>query len=372
MSHSDLQFDSQLDAKVTQWIRPDIQALSAYNVADANNLIKLDAMENPYSWPQELQDEWLSLLKTVSVNRYPDPNANELKSTLRTRMNVPVGMELILGNGSDELIQIILMAIAQPGRVVLSPQPSFVMYKMIATFTDLQYVGVPLNNNFDLDMVAMKKSILQHKPAVIFLAYPNNPTGNLFNREDIVEILEISDGLVVLDEAYHAFANCSFIKDLNQHNNLLVMRTVSKMGLAGLRLGLLAGHKKWISEFDKIRLPYNINSLTQKSVAFALNHSNVFNQQTQQICVDRDDMLSKLNKIEGIVAYPSSANFILFRTPDSKASQIFDALKSAGILIKYPGSTDHLLRDCLRVTIGTPDENMRFLHALSGIIRAMM
>lgn len=364
------QSDSQLEAKVSQWIRADIRALSAYTVVDPGELIKLDAMENPYSWPKELLAEWLDILKTVSVNRYPDPNANNLKTALRDSMNIPSNMELMLGNGSDELIQIILMAITQPNRVVLAPHPSFVMYKMIATYTDLEYVGVPLKNDYDLDLAAMKRAIQQHRPAVIFFAYPNNPTGNCFKREDILQVLEISEGLIVIDEAYHAFANCSFMNDLNQHNNLLVMRTVSKMGLAGLRLGLLAGHKKWISEFDKIRLPYNINVLTQKSVEFALNHSTVFTEQSQKICRDRDEMSEQLSKIEGINAYPSSANFILFHTPEGKSSLIFDALKSKGILIKNPSSTDSLLRDCLRVTVGTAEENKRFLHALSGIIQS--
>ncbi len=364
------QSDSQLEAKVSQWIRPDIRALSAYSVADPGELIKLDAMENPYSWPKKLLAEWLDRLKTVSVNRYPDPNANDLKIALRDSMDVPSKMDLMLGNGSDELIQIILMAIAQPGRVVLSPHPSFVMYKMIATYANLEYVGVPLKNDYDLDLAAMKRAIRRHRPAAIFFAYPNNPTGNCFKREDILQILDLSEGLVVIDEAYHAFANCSFMDDLSQHNNLLVMRTVSKMGLAGLRLGLLAGHKKWISEFDKIRLPYNINVLTQKSVEFALNHNTVFTEQSQKICHDRDKMFAQLNKIEGINAYPSNANFILFRTPNGKSSLIFDALKSAGILIKNPGATDNLLRDCLRVTVGTAEENKHFLHALSGIIEA--
>ncbi len=364
------QSDSQLEAKITQWIRPDIRALSAYTVPDPSELIKLDAMENPYSWPKELLAEWLDLLKTVSVNRYPDPNADDLKIALRNSMGVPSNMDLILGNGSDELIQIILMAIAQPGRVVLSPHPSFVMYKMIAAYTNLKYIGVPLKNDYSLDLPGMKRAIQQHRPAVLFIAYPNNPSGNLFKREDILEILAISDGLIVIDEAYHAFANCSFMNNLSQHNNLLVMRTVSKMGLAGLRLGLLAGHKKWISEFDKIRLPYNINVLTQKSVEFALNHGTLFTQQSEKICDNRDQMFQQLNKIEGIIAYPSSANFILFRTPKGKSNLIFDALKSDGILIKNLGSTNSLLRDCLRVTVGTAEENKRFLLALSGIIQS--
>ncbi|NOX42992.1 MAG: histidinol-phosphate transaminase [Gammaproteobacteria bacterium] len=376
MARLDTKLDSQLDSlldslvkrKVTQWIRSDIRALSAYTVPDPGKLIKLDAMENPYTWPDELVTEWLEILKHIPVNRYPDPNANDLKAALRSNMNVPSNMDLMLGNGSDEIIQIILMAVSGTDRVVLSPQPSFVMYNLIATYAGLKYVGVPITNNFELDMDAMKQAVKQHRPAVIFFAYPNNPTGNFFKRQDILEILEISDGLVVIDEAYHAFANCSFLEDLNEYDNLLVMRTLSKMGLAGLRLGLLAGHKKWLSEFNKIRLPYNINALTQKSTEFALNHGAIFSEQTRNICNDRDQMFDKLNKIEGITAYPSSANFILFRTPKGQSNIVFETLKSKGILIKNLGSADKLLSDCLRVTIGTPEENKRFLGVLSGII----
>jgi len=362
--------DTSLENKVAQWIRSDIQALTAYTVPDPGNLIKLDAMENPYSWPEEMTREWLSILKDVSINRYPDPNSNDLKQALRRNMNIPENMDLILGNGSDELIQIILMAVNKPDQAVLSPSPSFVMYNLIATYAGMKYVGVPLKNNFELDLDGMKLAIEQHHPAVIFIAYPNNPTGNLFNRDDIIQLLEATDGLVVIDEAYHAFADCSFMADLGQYDNLLVMRTVSKMGLAGLRLGILAGHTKWLTEFNKIRLPYNINILTQKSAEFALNHSAILAEQTRNICSDRDKLLDALAKINGLTIFPSKANFILFRTPQGNAKTVFDALKSAGVLVKYLGSAGEMLRDSLRVTVGTPEENKQFLHILQQTIQS--
>lgn len=358
---------SRLENNITRLIRPEIQALSAYAIPDPGELVKLDAMENPYAWPEKLINEWLEILRNVSVNRYPDPNANALKTRLRTSMDVPQSMELMLGNGSDEIIQIIMMAL-NPGQVVLSPAPSFVMYHMIATFAGLKYVGVPITNDFELDMNAMTRAIQEHRPAVIFIAYPNNPTGNLFKRQDILEILDISDGLVVLDEAYHAFADDTFMTELDQFENLLIMRTVSKMGLAGLRLGFLAGHKKWLSEFNKIRLPYNINILTQISAEFALNHHDLFSEQTRSICMDREKLLEELNKLPGLTIYPSNANFILLRTAAGESTRIFEALKSKGILIKNMRATEGLLKDCLRVTVGTPEENRRFLAAISAII----
>lgn len=358
---------SRLENNITRLIRPEIQALSAYAIPDPGELVKLDAMENPYAWPEKLINEWLEILRNVSVNRYPDPNANALKTRLRTSMDVPQSMELMLGNGSDEIIQIIMMAL-NPGQVVLSPAPSFVMYHMIATFAGLKYVGVPITNDFELDMNAMTRAIQEHRPAVIFIAYPNNPTGNLFKRQDVLEILDISDGLVVLDEAYHAFADDTFMTELDQFENLLIMRTVSKMGLAGLRLGFLAGHKKWLSEFNKIRLPYNINILTQISAEFALNHHDLFSEQTRSICMDREKLLEELNKLPGLTIYPSNANFILLRTAAGESTRIFEALKSKGILIKNMRATEGLLKDCLRVTVGTPEENRRFLAAISAII----
>ncbi|MCK4951983.1 MAG: aminotransferase class I/II-fold pyridoxal phosphate-dependent enzyme, partial [Gammaproteobacteria bacterium] len=195
-----------------QLIRPEIQALSAYHVPESGNLIKLDAMENPYTWPEEMVQEWLQDLRDVSINRYPDPSAQQLSMSLREAFTVPKGMEILMGNGSDELIQMIAMAVAEKDRVILAPQPSFVMYKMIATFTGMQFVGVPLNaDDFSLDMHAMHQAIDKHQPAVIFLAYPNNPTGNLFAEEQVREIIEQAPGLVVVDEAYAAFAGHSFM-----------------------------------------------------------------------------------------------------------------------------------------------------------------
>jgi histidinol-phosphate aminotransferase len=277
-------------------------------------------------------------------------------------MAVPEGQEVLLGNGSDELIQMMAMTLAQPGRKVLAPEPSFVMYKMIATFTGMDYVGVPLADDFSLDLAAMLAAIEQHQPAIVFLAYPNNPTGNLFERVAVERIIKASPGLVVVDEAYHAFAGDSFMGELGRYDNLVVMRTVSKMGLAGLRLGLLAGPKAWLGEFDKTRLPYNINVLTQVSAEFALSHREVLDGQTQQICQDREALMAALTAMEGIEPFPSRANFILFRMANADA--VFAALQEQGVLIKNLSGAGGALTGCLRVTVGTPEENTAFLAAL--------
>ena len=350
--------------RISYWIRPEIRALSAYHVPNPGNLIKLDAMENPYTWPESLIDQWLEVLRDVSLNRYPDPNASRLKDRLREAMKVPDTMDILLGNGSDELIQIIAMGISGSNRAILAPEPTFSMYRMIATFIGLEFIGVPLRNDFSLDLPALLATIEQKRPAITFLSYPNNPTGNLFDPQQIKEIIHASPGLVVVDEAYHAFAGRSFMNELANHDNLLVLRTVSKMGLAGLRLGLLAGPRAWLQEFDKIRLPYNINILTQVSAEFALNHGEVFDEQTGKIRAERERLFTEMNHLKGITVYPSQANFLLFRTFPEKAGKIFDSLKTSGVLIKNLSPAGEQLTDCLRVTVGRPEENDTFIQAL--------
>ncbi|MGM0593146.1 MAG: histidinol-phosphate transaminase [Pseudomonadota bacterium] len=350
--------------RVSQWVRPEIQAINAYHVPNPGNLIKLDAMENPYHWPPEMVEEWLALLRQTHVNRYPDPSARELAAELRRSMDIPEGMALMLGNGSDEIIQILAMALGGGGRTVLAPEPGFVMYRMIATFCGLEYVGVPLLEDFSLDLPAMLEAIEKHDPAVIYLAYPNNPTGNLFDEGEMEQIIRAASGLVVVDEAYHAFADKSFMPRLGQFDNLLVMRTVSKLGLAGLRLGLLAGPSAWLEQFDKVRLPYNINVLTQASATFALKHLDTFERQTAAIRQERSRLYEALVRHEALTVYPSDANFLLFRVPTGEAERIFEAIKADGVLIKNMKADSGPLAHCLRVTVGTPEENNAFLAAL--------
>lgn len=352
---------------IKRLIRNEIQALSAYHVADATGMVKLDAMENPYVWDEYLVREWQEELADTSVNRYPDPSAQKLATLIREQMALPDDIGLMFGNGSDELIQIMAMAMAEPGRVVMAPEPGFVMYKMIATFCAMQYRGVPLNTDFSLDLPAMLTVIEETQPALIFLAYPNNPTGNLWDRAAVDQIIKASPGLVVIDEAYNAFAGDSYIDDLGKYDNLVVMRTFSKMGLAGLRLGMLFGNKDWIAEFDKVRLPYNINTLTQQTTEFALRHQEVFDQQTASIRAERTMMLEALRELS-VTVFDSQANFILLRTPNDRADGIFQSLKERNILIKNLNPAGGLLKDCLRVTVGKPEENRAFLTVLKELL----
>lgn len=353
---------------VAHWVRPEIRSLAAYHVQPAAGLIKLDAMENPYTWPVELRDAWVEMLRGTDVNRYPDPTARALSERLVEAMGVPAGMRVLLGNGSDELIQMIAMSLSGPSRSVLSVDPGFVMYRLIATFCGMPYVGVPLfADDFSLDLAAVLQAMTEHQPAVVFLAYPNNPTGNLFDAQAVVDIIRAAPGLVVLDEAYAPFTDASFMSHLGEFDNLVVMRTVSKMGLAGLRLGLLAGPAAWLDEFDKVRLPYNINVLTQASADFALRHKPVFDEQTRLIRVERERLSAAIAGLRGVQVFPSQANFLLVRTPQGRARAWFDGLRERGVLIKNLDGAHPLLADCLRPTVGTPQENDALLAALGEI-----
>ena len=352
-------------------MRPEIRALAAYHVQSASGLIKLDAMENPYTWPEELRDAWVELLRSTDVNRYPDPAAQALSERLVDAMGVPAGMRVLLGNGSDELIQMIAMSLSGPSRSVLSVDPGFVMYRMIATFCGMSYVGVPLRaDDFSLDLPAMLQAMHEHQPAVVFLAYPNNPTANLFDAQAIAGIIRAAPGLVVVDEAYAPFTDATFMQRLGEFDNLVVMRTVSKMGLAGLRLGLLAGPAAWLDQFDKVRLPYNINVLTQASADFALSHKAVFDEQTRLIRAERERLAAAIAQMDGVEVFPSQANFLLLRTPAGKATAWFQGLRERGVLIKNLDGAHPLLTDCLRPTVGTPQENDALLKALEAIVDA--
>jgi histidinol-phosphate aminotransferase len=357
--------DQGADGRMRDWVREDIQALSPYRVHPADGLIKLDAMENPYDWPADLMQPWLSAIAQAALNRYPDPRSGELMPVLRSALAIPDAAEVLLGNGSDELIQMIILVLARPGAVVLAPEPTFAMYRLIARWLGVRFVGVPLrDDDFSLDRAAMIAAIQQYRPAVVFLAYPNNPTGNPFAREDMCAIIEAASGIVVVDEAYAPFASDSFLPEAGRFGNVLVMRTLSKAGLAGLRLGVLAGPAAWIAQIDKVRLPYNINVLTQITATVAMQYPAVWQQQATEICNQRTRLTSGLAALPGLMVYPSAANFLLFRVPHGCAHALHDGLRQDGILIKLMDGTHPALSDCLRVTVGRPDENRRFLDAL--------
>ncbi|MBI5918489.1 MAG: histidinol-phosphate transaminase [Nitrosomonadales bacterium] len=343
-------------------LRPEVLALRAYHVPPSSDMIKLDAMENPYLLPPELRELIAQRVADAHINRYPDAGAHWLKEDIRSLLDLPPGMDILLGNGSDEIIQILAMAVAKPGAKLLAVEPSFVMYKMIATFVGMDYVGVPLAEDFSLDLHVTLAAIEQHQPALVFLAYPNNPTGNLFDADAIERIICAAPGLVVVDEAYYAFASDSFLPRLAEFPNLLVMRTFSKLGMAGLRLGFLAGERCWLEQLEKLRLPYNVGVLTQAVAETLLQHHEVLVVQAEQIKQDRTWLYERLVGTVDVRAYPSEANFILFHV--AHADHVFAGLKQRGVLIKNLNGGHPALTGCLRVTVGTPEQNELFIRAL--------
>ncbi|GAB3546142.1 histidinol-phosphate transaminase [Noviherbaspirillum agri] len=351
-------------------IRPDVRALAAYHVPAAEGFVKLDAMENPYTLPENLRAELGRRLADVAMNRYPVPSYSELKKKICANLGVPTGFDVILGNGSDELITLLSVACAKPGAKVLAPTPGFVMYAMSAKLAGLDFVGVPLNADFSLDKSAMLAAIAQHKPAITYLAYPNNPTGNLFDESDMVDIIRAvgETGIVVVDEAYQPFAQASFMPRLQEFGNLVVMRTVSKLGLAGIRLGYMSASAALLAEFDKVRPPYNVNVLTQAAAEFVLDHVNVLDAQAAELRTERSKLAASLAIMPGIEVFPSAANFLLVRikTAAVDANTVFSRLLDRKVLIKNVGKMHPLLENCLRVTVSTPEENRLFLDALKA------
>ena len=346
-------------------IRADVQSMHAYAVQDARGLLKLDAMENPHGLPPALQAELGARLGALALNRYPGDRGNDLKRALAGHARMPEGFALMLGNGSDELISLLAMACDLPGAGVLAPVPGFVMYAMSAQLQGLKFTGVPLTADFELDGTAMLAAIARDKPAIVYLAYPNNPTANLWDDaviEKIVEAQGAQGGLVVMDEAYQPFAARSYIDRIQRHRHVLLMRTLSKFGLAGVRLGYLMGPAALIAEVDKVRPPYNISVLNCECALFALEHAAVFEAQAEAIRAERAKLLVGLAKLPGLKVWPSDANMVLVRVPD--ATKAFDGLRARGVLVKNVSKMHELLANCLRLTVGTADENAQMLAAL--------
>jgi histidinol-phosphate aminotransferase len=350
-------------------IRQDVQSMHAYAIQDSTGMVKLDAMENPFALPPALQAELGARLGAVAIHRYPGARIDELKQALARHIDLPAGCGLMLGNGSDELISLLAMGCDLPGATILAPLPGFVMYAMSAQLQGLKFVGVPLTADFELDEPAMLAAMREHKPAVTYIAYPNNPTANLWNADTIRRLIAEAagfGGLVVMDEAYQPFSSHSWLDEIRAqpaaHAHVLLMRTLSKFGLAGVRIGYMVGAQALVHEIDKLRPPYNVSVLNAECALFALEHAEVFADQASQIREQRALLIDALAAMPGVTPFPSEANMVLVRVPD--AQRCFDALKVQGILVKNVSRMHPLLTHCLRLTVGTPSENAQLIRAL--------
>jgi histidinol-phosphate aminotransferase len=361
-------------------IRADIQAMHAYKVQPAGDMLKLDAMENPFLLPPDLQAALGDRLGRLPINRYPADCIPALKDALAAYVDLPPGYALMLGNGSDELIALLALVCAKPGARVLAPEPGFVMYAMSAQLQGLGYTGVPLTPDFELDESAMADAIAREQPALVYLAYPNNPTANLWDDgviRRLISQVRAYGGLVVMDEAYQPFASRTWLdairRDPKANSHVLLLRTLSKFGLAGVRLGYLLAPQALVHEIDKARPPYNISVLNAECALFALEHAPVFAQQAAVIRAERDLLLAKLAKLAdlpGVQVFPSQANMLLLRLacPPGRASAVFEGLKARGVLVKNVSTMHSLLANCLRLTVGSPDQNAQLLAALRAAL----
>jgi histidinol-phosphate aminotransferase len=353
---------SRLKQVIDRCLRKDVQGMHAYAVQPSTGMVKLDAMENPFRLPEPLKRALGERLAEVAINRYPGSRTDDLRAALASYAGMPEGHALMLGNGSDELISLLAMACDVPGATIVAPVPGFVMYEMSAQLQGLQFVGVPLTENFELDEAAMLAAIERHQPTLLYLAYPNNPTANLFDDRIVDRLVEAAPGLVVIDEAYQPFASRSYLDRLPRHEHVLLMRTMSKFGLAGVRIGYMTGRRELIAEIDKVRPPYNVSVLNAEAALFALEHADEFARQAQVLRNERARLFAALSAMPGVQPFPSEANMILVRVPD--ADRAFADLKERKVLIKNVSRMHPLLASCLRLTVGTPEENDLMIAAL--------
>lgn len=345
---------------IEQWLRSDIKNIDAYHVPVSKDMIKLDAMESPFGVPEDLKVEFLKCIEQSEVNRYPEADPSPLKDTLRSLMDIPEEFGILLGNGSDELIQLLALACSKDD-LIMSFEPSFVMYELVSKYVNLEYFGVQLDSNFDINLNDALLIIEREKPKIIFIAYPNNPTGNCFDYDAIIEIIKSTNSMVILDEAYYAYSDKSFLSEISNFPNLLVLRTISKIGFAGLRLGLLIGDQETIAQLNKLRLPYNINALTQTSANFLLQDKQRIINNAQIIIEERRRLAHELSLFSKFKVYPSQTNFILVHSED--AHSLHTALKENGILIKgFPKGSK--LSDFIRISVSEPVENNILIDAI--------
>jgi histidinol-phosphate aminotransferase len=356
-----------LSDRMTRYLRADVQGMHGYAVQPSAGLVKVDTMENPFRLPPDLRRALGERLAEVALNRYPAERGDVLRHELARHARMPEGCDIMLGNGSDELISLLTLAADVPGNVVLAPLPGFVMYELAAKLQGLRFVGVPTTADFELDGPAMLAAIREHQPAIIHLAYPNNPTANLWDDDVIDAIIEAAPGLVVMDEAYQPFASRDSLERLKRHEHVLLMRTMSKFGLAGVRIGYLIGRAALIAELDKLRPPFNVSVLNCEAALFALEHADEYARQAATIRAERDTLFAALQTVDGVTPFPSQANMILVRAPDAK--RVFEGMKARGVLVKNVSGLHPLLANCIRITVGTPEENPLTLAALRGALQ---
>lgn len=358
--------------RIRRWVRPEVLAAAGYPLPEVpEEAVRLDAMENPYPLPDGMREEWAASFRDLPINRYPDGGARRLLELLRDYWELPADVGMLPGNGSDEHILNVSLALARPERVVLAPEPTFFLYRHVTETAGMKFIGVPLREgDFALDVDAFLQAIERHQPSIVWLANPNNPTGKLYDPDEVRRIIESAPGVVVVDEAYQPYSRHTLAGELPRHGHLLLLRTLSKIGMAGLRMGALIGARDWIEQIDKVRLPYNVSILNQHAVAFLIERREFIERQLESIRASRDDLYRKMQRLTGIRVWPSETNFLLFRTRRVPANRMYKALLHHTVLVRQLDGSHPSLAGCLRVSVGTPEENRFFLQALEETLAA--
>lgn len=352
---------------MTAFLREDLSSLTPYTVEQIPYTIKLDANESPFDLPQSVRCALAAeIVGGLRFNRYPDSDANDLREKLAGNLGLHKE-QLMVGTGSDELLQIIINAYVSRNDTVLCPYPSFGMYSVFTRISGGIPINVPLDGDFSYNLDRFFHSIKKYAPKIVFLCSPNNPTGNLVNKNEVLELLKGYNGIVVLDEAYVEFSGTSLIRELVEYPNAIVLRTFSKaFGLAGLRVGYLAANKELAEDLYRVKPPYNISNFSQRAACILLDHSDEIKEKVSEIIISREDMFGSFNKINGLKPYPSEANFVLVGFPDAK--RIYDRLLENGILVRN-FQNSNVLDDCLRITVGEKHENLNLIISLQQIMK---
>jgi histidinol-phosphate aminotransferase len=342
-------------------LRPELAGLQAYEAEPPLGDAALDANENPLAPPEAFLERAVSRLRSVALNRYPDPACAALRAKLAALHQVP-GASLAFGNGSDELISLLLGAFGGPGATLLVPTPTFSMYKLCALGQGWQVLEEPLNADFQLTSAFVERA-RNAKPRLVFLASPNNPTGNAFDPALIEALMGIEGVTLVLDEAYVEFSGRSWLAEAPTKGSLIVLRTFSKAwGLAGLRLGWLCTAPALVAELEKLRLPYNIDALAQALAEEAVDMAPTFLQRVPGLLQGREQLRAALQALPGTQVFASDANFLLFRP--AAAERLHQHLLAAGLRVRRFSAG--VLAGCLRLSVGTPAQNQRIEAALKG------
>ncbi len=355
---------------LTDWIRPEIRAASPYSVeAVPEGALRLDAMESPFDLPPDFHRKMGEEMAGIPLNRYPDGSASELKELLgKTLFGLPPD-HLFLGNGSDEILQNLFLA--TPGPILLS-EPTFSMYRIIAKIAGRPVATATQSEDLTLGTEVLIEAAREHRPSLIVLSSPNNPTGREIEEEAVDQLCREFSGAVLLDEAYFPFSGRTLLSLRRRHPRLMILRTLSKMGLAALRLGILAADPRIVAELEKVRLPYNLNLLTQRAATLVCREFlPVLEAQVRSIVVLREDLRRSLSSLPGVEPLPSSANFLLIRIEGKDPAEVARGLAERGILVRDVSRQHPLLAGCLRVTIGTAQENERFTGALALILKGI-